>query len=54
MLLAMPQVALMMLGCVTKLFSEIESGRAIPQQYLDLREGLGDNPLVTIVDTAFP
>ena len=56
MLLAMHQVALMMLGCFTllKVFNEIQSGRATPQQYLDLGEGLGGIPLVTIVGTAFP
>ena len=39
---------------LTKVFSEIQSGRAIPQQYLDLEEGLGEIPLVTVKDTAFP
>ena len=34
--------------------SEIQSGKAIPQQYLDLGERLGEVLLVTIGDTAFP
>ena len=37
----------------TKLFSYIQSGRAIPQQYLDLGEELGDILLVMIGDPAF-
>ena len=39
---------------LTKVFSEIQSERAISQQYLDLGEGLGEIPLVTIGDTTFP
>ena len=39
---------------LTKVFSEIQSGRAIPQPYLDLGEDLGEIPLVKIRDTAFP
>ena len=38
---------------LTKVFSEIQSGRAIPLQYLDLGEGLGEISLVTIGYTAF-
>ena len=39
---------------LTKAFSEIQSRRTIPLQYLELGEGLGEMPLVTIGDTAFP
>ena len=40
--------------CLTNVFSEMQSGRAIPQQYLHLGEGLGEILLVTIGETAFP
>ena len=39
---------------LTKVFSEIQSGRAIPQPYLDLGEDLGEIPLALLRDTAFP
>ena len=38
----------------TKVSTEIQSGRAIPQQCLDLEEALGEIPSVTIGDTLFP
>ena len=38
---------------LTNVFSEIQFGRAIPLQYLDLGEGLGEISLVTIGYTAF-
>ena len=39
---------------LTKVFSEIQSGRTVPQKYLDLGERLAEIPLVMIGDTAFP
>ena len=40
--------------CLPKVFSEIQFGRAILQQYLDIGERLGQLPLVTIRNTTFP
>ena len=40
-----------MLLHLTKAFSEMQSGRAIPQQYL--KREIGEIPLVKIADTAF-
>ena len=37
----------------TKMFSYIQYGRAIPQQYLDLREELGEILLLMIGEPAF-
>ena len=39
---------------LTKVFSEIKSGSAIPQQHLDLGEMLREIPSVTIGNTSFP
>ena len=38
----------------TKLYQDIQSGQGLPNNFVDLGDGFGEIPLVTIGDTAFP
>ena len=39
---------------VSKLFADIQDGGGLPQMYVDLGDGFGEIPLVTVGDSAFP
>ena len=39
---------------LTKLFDDIQSGGGLPHNVLDLGDGFGEVPLVTVGDSAFP